>query len=82
MNNLGLNMFIAVIGISSGPSFVTGLKEVGFILFFMGVICTSVPLLLGVIIGKKFFKFPARSISAAAPARAPLPPASVPFKTA
>jgi putative transport protein len=59
MNNLGLNMFIAVIGISSGPSFVTGLKEVGFILFFMGVICTSVPLLLGVIIGKKFFKFPA-----------------------
>lgn len=59
MNNLGLNMFIAVIGITSGPSFISGLKEVGFILFFMGVICTSVPLLLGVIIGRRFFKFPA-----------------------
>ncbi len=59
MDNLGLNMFIAVIGISSGPSFVSGLKEVGIMLFVMGIICTSVPLILGVLIGKKFFKFPA-----------------------
>ncbi len=28
-------MFIAVVGITSGPSFVSGLKEVGFLLFFM-----------------------------------------------
>ncbi len=59
MNNLGLNMFIAVIGITSGPSFVSGLKEVGFLLFLMGVLATSLPLILGVIIGHKFFKFPA-----------------------
>lgn len=59
MNNLGLNMFIAVVGISCGPSFVSGLKSVGPVLFLMGVISTSVPLILGVIIGKKFFKFPA-----------------------
>ncbi len=59
MNNLGLNMFIAVIGITSGPSFVTGLKEVGFVLFLMGVLATSIPLILGVIIGHKIFKFPA-----------------------
>lgn len=59
MNNLGLNMFIAVIGITSGPSFVSGLKEVGFVLFFMGVIATSLPLILGVILGHKVFKFPA-----------------------
>ena len=58
MNNLGLNMFIAVIGITSGPSFVSGLKEVGFVLFFMGMISTSLLLILGVIIGKKIFKFP------------------------
>lgn len=58
-NNLGLNMFIAVIGINSGPSFVSGLQQVGWLLFVMGAICTSVPLLLGVIIGKKIFKFPA-----------------------
>lgn len=59
MDNLGLNMFIAVVGISSGPSFVSGLKEVGFVLFFMGVIATSLPLILGIIIGHKIFKFPA-----------------------
>ena len=59
MNNLGLNMFIAVVGIASGPSFVTGLKEVGPVLFFMGIIATSVPLVLGMIIGHRIFKFPA-----------------------
>lgn len=58
MNNLGLNMFIAVIGISSGPSFVTGLKEVGFGLFLMGALATSIPLILGVLIGRKIFRFP------------------------
>lgn len=59
MDNLGLNMFIAVVGISSGPSFVTGLKEVGFVLFFMGIIATTIPLVLGMIIGRHIFKFPA-----------------------
>lgn len=58
MNNLGLNMFIAVVGISCGPSFISGLKSVGPVVFLMGVICTSVPLILGVIIGRKLFKFP------------------------
>ena len=57
MNNLGLNMFIAVIGISAGPSFVSGIAQVGFPMFLMGVICTSVPLILAVIIGDKVFKF-------------------------
>ena len=52
-------MFIAVIGITSGPSFVSGLKEVGFMLFLMGVVCTTVPLVLGMIVGKTIFKFPA-----------------------
>lgn len=57
MNNLGLNMFIAVIGITSGPSFISGIKEVGFDLFLAGIVCTSLPLMLGVIIGHKIFKF-------------------------
>lgn len=59
MDNLGLNMFIAVVGISSGPSFVTGLKEVGPVLFLMGVVTTTLPLVLGMIIGRRIFKFPA-----------------------
>lgn len=59
MDNLGLNMFIAVVGISSGPSFVTGLKEVGPVLFLMGIVATTLPLVLGMIIGRRIFKFPA-----------------------
>lgn len=59
MDNLGLNMFIAVVCISSGPSFVTGLKEVGPVLFLMGVVATTLPLVLGMIIGRRIFKFPA-----------------------
>lgn len=59
LNNLGLNMFIAVVGITAGPSFVSGLKEVGLMLFLMGALCTTLPLILGVILGAKVFKFPA-----------------------
>ena len=57
MNNLGLNMFIAVIGITSGPSFVSGIEQVGLSMFLVGIVCTSLPLILGVIIGAKIFKF-------------------------
>ena len=57
MNNLGLNMFIAVIGISAGPTFISGIKEVGFMLFVAGVVCTSLPLFIGVWMGDKIFKF-------------------------
>lgn len=57
MNNLGLNLFIAVIGIQAGPTFVAGIRDVGPMLFIMGLIATTVPLLLAVIIGDKVFKF-------------------------
>lgn len=59
LNNLGLNMFIAVIGIQSGPTFVQGIQQVGWMLFVAGIIATTVPLLLGIWIGDKWFKFPA-----------------------
>ena len=48
LNNLGLNMFIAVIGITAGPTFLEGIKEDGFMLFVAGVLATSIPLLLGI----------------------------------
>lgn len=57
LNNLGLNMFIAVIGITSGPTFISGLKEMGFPVFFVGIVATSLPLILAMFIGAKFFKF-------------------------
>ncbi|MBD5219648.1 MAG: aspartate-alanine antiporter [Bacteroidales bacterium] len=59
LNNLGLNMFIAVIGITAAPTFVSGIKEVGWMLFVAGIIATTLPLILGVIIGDKVFHFPA-----------------------
>lgn len=57
LNNLGLNLFIAVIGIQAGPTFISGIREVGIMLFFMGIVATSVPLLLAIWIGDKIFKF-------------------------
>lgn len=59
LNNVGLNMFIAVIGISSGPTFVNGIAQVGWMLFLAGILATAVPLVLGIWIGDKFFHFPA-----------------------
>lgn len=57
LNNLGLNMFIAVIGITSGPTFISGLQQMGFPVFFVGIVATTLPLVLGMIIGAKIFKF-------------------------
>jgi putative transport protein len=57
MNSVGLNMFIAVVGISSGPGFVAGLKLLGFSLFLWGVAVTTVPLILAMFVGKYIFRF-------------------------
>lgn len=70
MNNLGLNMFIAVIGIQSGPTFISGIKEVGVMLFVMGIVATSLPLLVSIFLGAKVFKFhPAMNLGCCAGAR-------------
>ena len=57
MNSVGLNVFIAVVGISSGPGFVAGLQQLGFSLFLWGVVVTTVPLILAMYVGKYVFKF-------------------------
>ena len=58
MNNAGLNIFIAVVGLAAGPTFVTGLKEVGVEMFFIGILATTLPLIICIYIGNKIFKFP------------------------
>ena len=50
-------MFIAVVGITASPSFVTGLKEVGISLFIIGALATSIPLIIGILMGRYVFKF-------------------------
>ena len=57
MNSVGLNVFIAVVGISAGPNFIAGLKELGLSLFLWGVAATSLPLICGAYIGRYLFKF-------------------------
>jgi putative transport protein len=57
MNSVGLNVFIAVVGISAGPGFVTGLQTLGMGLFLWGAVATTVPLILGMYVGKYLFRF-------------------------
>jgi putative transport protein len=57
MNSVGLNVFIAIIGISSGPKFVAGLQQLGFGLFIWGIVATTLPLIAGMYVGKYLFRF-------------------------
>ena len=56
MNSVGLNIFIAIVGISAGPGFVDGLKTQGISLFLWGALATTIPLVLGMYIGKYLFR--------------------------
>ena len=57
MNSVGLNIFIAIVGISAGPGFVNGLKTQGLGLFVWGALATALPLVLGMFVAKYLFKF-------------------------
>jgi putative transport protein len=57
MNSVGLNVFIAVVGISAGPGFVAGLQSQGISLFLWGIVATSAPLVLAMYVGKYVFRF-------------------------
>jgi putative transport protein len=57
MNTMGLNVFIAIVGINSGLGFVKGLSEVGISLFLWGVVATTIPLIVGMYLGRYVFKF-------------------------
>jgi putative transport protein len=57
MNTLGLNAFIAIVGINAGPGFVAGVQQVGLSLFVWGAIATAVPLVLAILLGHHVFKF-------------------------
>lgn len=70
LNNVGLNMFIAVVGISAGPSFVKGFTEIGPMMFVVGAIATTLPLIIGLILARYVFHFhPALALGCCAGAR-------------
>lgn len=69
-NNLGLNLYIAVIGIASGPAFVSSFEAVGPKIFAAGLIVTLVPLFIALWLSYKVFKFhPAIALGCCAGAR-------------
>src|SRR5436305_12417834 len=57
MNSVGLNIFIAIVGISAGPGFINGLKTQGVGLFLWGAVATTIPLVCGMFIAKYLFRF-------------------------
>jgi putative transport protein len=57
MNSVGLNIFIAIVGISAGPGFVNGLRTQGISLFLWGALATTLPLVFGMFIAKYIFRF-------------------------
>lgn len=70
MNILGLNVFIAVIGITAGPGFIAGLQQAGIALLLWGIVATSLPMIFSVYVGHYVFKFhPAILFGACAGAR-------------
>ncbi len=70
MNTFGLNVFIAVVGLTAGPKFVAGLQQLGIGVFLWGVVATSVPLIIAMFLGKYVFRFdPAINLGACAGAR-------------
>lgn len=56
MNSVGLNIFIAIVGISAGPGFVSGLRTQGISLFLWGALATTLPLVFGMFLGKYIFR--------------------------
>jgi putative transport protein len=57
MNSVGLNVFIAVIGLTAGPGFISGLQNLGIGLFLWGIVATSLPLIFGMLIARYVFHF-------------------------
>ena len=57
MRTLGLSMYVAIIGIVAAPSFGSSLQSLGWEILVFGAISTTVPLLVGIFLGKYVFKF-------------------------
>lgn len=63
-------MFIAVVGITAGPSFIQGFQQVGVSLFLVGALATAIPLILELLMARYLFKFhPALCLGCTAGAR-------------
>ncbi|MDE6272163.1 MAG: aspartate-alanine antiporter [Muribaculaceae bacterium] len=55
--NLGVNMFIAIIGLTAGASFIYGLQRAGWLIFIVGAICTISGLVINIFLARRLFRF-------------------------
>jgi putative transport protein len=55
-DTLGLCVFIGVVGLSAGPSFVAGLKSSGISLVFIGLVSALLPHTIGILFGRYVLK--------------------------
>lgn len=58
MSTGGLCMFVGIVGITAGPSFVSGLKQEGLSLVFAGLVVTLLPMIICLYLGRYLFRFP------------------------
>ncbi len=56
LKSLGLNLFIGVVGLEAGSGFVTALKEMGWLVFVIGVFVSILPHFFTLLISKFFLK--------------------------
>ena len=56
-NNLGVNMFIAVLGITAGGALIKGLSTAGPLILLIGALLTIIGLVLNILIARKLFRF-------------------------
>ena len=55
-DSVGLAAFIAATGLRAGPDFVRGLQQSGVSLAIAGLLCTSVPFILTILVGRYVIK--------------------------
>jgi putative transport protein len=55
-DTLGLCVFIAIVGLSAGPSFVSGLQKTGVTLVVVGLVSALLPHTLGILLGRYVLK--------------------------
>jgi putative transport protein len=55
-DNVGLAAFIGIVGLSAGPSFISGLRQTGFGLIFTGLVVAVLPHIIGLLFGKFVLK--------------------------
>ncbi|MDE7471552.1 MAG: aspartate-alanine antiporter, partial [Paramuribaculum sp.] len=56
-NNLGVNMFIAVLGLTAGGALMNGLHEAGPMIIAVGALLTILSVVINVVIARTIFRF-------------------------